>query len=227
MSSEVLLGYVSAGICRTEFMNCVLNAVSGPEADSAIGGVISSSAGPLVALGRNLLVKQFLGHDKEWLLCADTDIVFPTDAVSRLLAVADPVERPVVSALYHVFWDGEKIPAAYKAVVDPKGALTINHINYTEVGGDILIEGNDERNPVERVDAVGAGFMLVHRSVFERIAKLADGQPCWFRETVVDGKDHGEDVSFCFRCAAVEAKIFLNSDVQVGHIKSAMLGKVK
>lgn len=225
MANEVLLGYVSAGLGRVEFMNSVLSAVSGPDADPAIGGVISSSAGPLLALGRNLLVRQFLGHDKEWLCCVDTDIVFATDAVSRLLEVADPVERPVVSALYHVFWEGEKIPAAYKAAVDKDGGLTLSHIRYAKVNKDICVEGSEGQNIV-RVDAVGAGFMLVHRSVFERIEKLADGQPCWFRETVVDGKDHGEDVSFCFRCAAVDAKIFLLPNVQVGHIKSAMLGEV-
>lgn len=225
MSSEVLLGYVSAGLARVEFMNSVLNAVSGPDADPAIGGVISSSAGPLLALGRNLLVRQFLSHDKEWLCCVDTDIVFSTSAVSNLLAAADPVERPIVSALYHVFWEGEKIPAAYKGTLTEDGALTLSHIRYALVNKDIYVEGQGGQNIV-RVDAVGAGFMLVHRSVFERIAKLADGQPCWFRETVVDGKDHGEDVSFCFRCAAVEAKIWLHVGVQVGHIKSAMLGEV-
>lgn len=226
MSGEVLLGFVSAGMCRVEFMNSVLNAVSGPDADPAIGGVISSSAGPLVALGRNLLVKQFLEHDKEWLCTIDTDIIFAHDTISMLLNAADPFDRPVMSALYHVFWEGEKIPAAYKGVVDAEGGLTLSHIRYTEVNGYVMVEGIEAPNPVTRVDAVGAGCMLVHRSVFERIQKLGSGQPCWFRESVIDGKDHGEDVSFCFRCAAVDAKIYLNTGVQVGHVKSAMLGKV-
>lgn len=226
MSGDVLLGYVSGGWARTEFMNSVLNAVSGPESDPSIGGVISSSAGPLVALGRNLLVRQFLSHDKEWLCSVDTDIVFAPDAIGRLRKVADAVERPVVSALYHVFWEGERIPAAYKASVSDNGALTLNHLNYTEMAGDVYVEGDGEPNPVERIDAAGAGFLLVHRSVFERIEAKAGGQPCWFREAVIDGKDHGEDISFSLRCAGADAKIFLHTGVQVGHIKSAMLGRM-
>jgi GT2 family glycosyltransferase len=214
MSGEVLLGFVSAGTIRAEFMNSVLNAVSGPDADPAIGGVISSSAGPLLALGRNLLVQQFLGKDHEWLCCVDTDIVFSTDSVSRLLEVADPVDLPVVSALYHVFWDGKKIPAAYKATIDSEGSMTMNYI-------DPVPESS-----VMRVDAVGAGFMMVHRSVFENIQKRASGQPAWFRESVIGGRDHGEDISFCLRCAGVSARIYLHTGVQVGHIKSAMLGEV-
>lgn len=215
MSGEVLLGYVSGGWARTEFMNCVLNAVSGPESDPAIGGVISSSAGPLLAVGRNLLVQQFLGHDKEWLCSIDTDIVFAPDAISRLLAVADPTERPVVSALYHIFWDGKKTPAAYKAKINEDNAMTMNNIGEPENDFTLM-----------RVDAVGAGFLLVHRSVFENIQKQADGQPAWFRELVINGKDVGEDISFCLRCAAVPAGVYLYTGVQVGHIKSAMLGSV-
>lgn len=213
MSGEVLLGYVSGGWGRIEFFNSVLNAVSGPEADPAIGGVISSSAGPLLALGRNLLVKQFLSHGKEWLCSIDTDIVFANDAISRLLEVAHPEERPVVSALYHIFWEGRKIPAAYKASLDTEGGLIMGHLQEVP------------ENCVTRVDATGAGMLLVHRSVFENIQE-STGQDCWFHEMVIDSKDIGEDISFAFRCAAVEAHIYLHTGVQVGHIKSAMLGKV-
>jgi GT2 family glycosyltransferase len=215
MKNSVLLGYVSAGWVRSEFMNSILNAVSGPEADPAIGGVISSNAGPLLAYGRNLLVKQFLAHDKEWLCTIDTDIVFAPNTISRLLDVADAVERPVVSALYHIFWDGKKTPAAYEATII-NGAVSIDNIH----------DGDCDDDRVIAVDAVGAGCLLIHRSVFENIQKRYEGTECWFREMVIDNKDHGEDISFCIRCAHVGARITLDSAVQVGHVKSAMLGKV-
>src|SRR5258707_6774404 len=113
VNGPVMLGYVGGtGWVRTEFLSSVLNAVSGPEADPAIGGVISASAGPLLALGRNILAEQFLSYDLDWLLSIDTDIVFAVDAASRLLKSADPIERPIMSTLYYVFEKSQTIPAA-------------------------------------------------------------------------------------------------------------------
>jgi len=209
-----MLGYVSDGWGRIEFLDSMLNAVSGPEADPAIGGVISSSAGPLLALARNLLVKQFLDHDLEWLCSIDTDIVFASDAVGRLLESADSVERPIMSALYHVFHNGQKIPAVY--------------LNTSEGSKlDIQPVRDIREDCVVRVFSVGAGCLLVHRSVFETIYKNAGEDNCWFREGVMDKRDFGEDMSFCIRAAISGFTVHVNTGVQVGHVKSAMLGRVR
>ena len=213
VQGPVMLGYVSGGWVRAEFLGSVLNAVSGPDSDPAIGGVISSSAGPLLALGRNLLVEQFLSYDLEWLCSVDTDIVFATDAVSRLLKDADPIHRPIVSALYYIFEDGVKMPAAYENCSEDE-TLDIHPIeDYVE-------------DSVMRVFGVGAGFLLVHRSVFETIRKDSAGERCWFREGVIAGRDFGEDMSFCIRAAISRFPVHVNTGVQVGHIKSAQLGEV-
>ncbi len=214
VNGPVMLGYTSGGWVRTEFLNSVLNAVSGPEADPVIGGVISSSAGPLLALGRNKLVEQFLSYDLEWLLSVDTDVVFSTDAASRLLKSADLDDRPIVSALYYVFHKGKKIPAVYFNRAEKNAELDV--VSAEDLNEDCVI----------RVFAVGAGFLLVHRSAFERIQKAAGGDRCWYREGVIDGRDFGEDMSFCIRAAISGLPVHVNTGVQVGHIKSAQLGKV-
>jgi GT2 family glycosyltransferase len=212
MSGNVMLGFIHGGWTRAEFLNSMLNAVCGPQCDPAIGGVISSSAGPLVALARNNLASQFLASDMEWLCSVDTDIVFATDAISRLLASADPEERPIMSGLYHVFENGKKIQAVYW-----------NRGEQNEL--DVVPMELVYDDPAARVFAVGAGFLLVHRSVFEKIQKMSDGQPCWFRETVIDERDFGEDMSFCLRANVAGFPIHVNTGVRVGHIKSAMLGE--
>lgn len=213
VQGPVMFGYTIGEWARREFLNCTLNAVSGPEADPAIGGVISSSAGPLLALGRNLLVKQFLSYDLDWLCTVDTDIVFKTDTISRLLASADPVERPIMSALYYVFKEAQKMPAAY--------------INKGEGENlDIWPMPEEAGEEVARVFSVGAGFLLVHRSVFETIQKDAGGDNCWFREGVIEGRDFGEDTSFCIRAAISGFPVHVNRGIRVGHVKSAILGEV-
>lgn len=214
MSGPVMVGFVHGGWIRAEFLNAVLNAVSGPDSDPAIGGVISSSAGPLLALGRNNLVAQFLDSDFDWLCSIDTDIVFATDTVSRLLESADPVETPIMSAVYHVFDNGVKVQSVY---MNMSGGTELDVKNVEITSEDSVVE----------VFAVGAGCLLVHRSVFEKIKKGTNDEPCWFREVVIDGRDFGEDISFCLRANVAGFPICVNTGVQVGHIKSAMLGSVK
>jgi GT2 family glycosyltransferase len=211
MSGEVLLGYVTGGMNRDEFMDSVIVSIL---SDDAVGGYIKVNPGPLVALGRNLLTGQFLGRDQEWLMMVDTDIVFAKDAVSRLLASADPVERPIMSGLYHIFEKGRKVPAVYANVADDPGGIDL--VPYDAPDEDI----------VAQAFSVGAGFLLVHRSVFEKIRDMSEGQASWFREIVVDGRDFGEDISFCLRANVAGFPIHVNTGVRVGHIKSAMLGEV-
>ena len=48
---------------------------------------------------RNHAVSDFLGGRAEWLMWCDTDMGFEPDSVDRLIASADPVERPVMGGL--------------------------------------------------------------------------------------------------------------------------------
>jgi GT2 family glycosyltransferase len=211
MSGEVLLGYVTGGWNRDEFMDSIIVSIL---SDDAVGGYIKVNPGPLLVLGRNLLTSQFLGRDQEWLMMVDTDIVFKKDAVSRLLASADPVERPIMSGLYHIFEKGKKVPAVYANEGSEPSELEL--VPYDSPDEDI----------VAQAFAVGAGFLLVHRSVFEKIRDMSEGQASWFREIVVNGRDFGEDISFCLRANVAGFPIHVNTGVRVGHIKSAMLGEV-
>ena len=211
----VMLGYISGGWGRMEWFNSMFNAVSGPYASRCVGGVMTVSAGPLVALSRNLLAARFLDSPLEWLCTTDTDIVFNPDAVDRLFEVADPEERPIVSGLYYVLKDSRLMPAAY-----------VNMSEAPELDLRPLAEP-DKVSGVIRVAAVGCGFMLIHRSVFEVMRKrISDGGQGngWYRETVIDGEDIGEDISFCLRAMGMEIPVYLNADVRLGHVKSAMIG---
>jgi GT2 family glycosyltransferase len=208
-----VFGYVHGGWCRAEFVSSLLNALSGPQASKVVGGAFSTTAGPLLALGRNTLTTHFLQTDVEWLCMVDTDIVFAGDTADRLLASADPAERPVVGSLYHVFEHDRPVPATwYNAAQAP-----VLDLRNKDVGEDCgLVE----------VTATGCGFLLVHRDVFLKIREEGDGEPCWFREATIDGKDIGEDVSFCLRVRMCGWPVYVNTDLQVGHIKHGMLGKV-
>lgn len=52
-----------------------------------------------IVTARNEVAARFLERDAEWLLWVDTDMGFTADTADRLLAAADPTERPIVGAL--------------------------------------------------------------------------------------------------------------------------------
>jgi len=213
VNGPVVIGYIHGGWVRAEFLTSMLNACSGPKASQAVGGAISTTAGPLIALARNVLVGQFLEGPFEWLLFIDTDILFTEDAPDRLLASALADDLPVVSAMYHVFEQDKKIPAVYLNMAEPP-VLDLQAAEIRPGAGTV------------RVTATGAGFLLINRKVLEEIRERSDGEHCWFREATIEGRDIGEDVSFCLRVAMAGYSVHVNTDVQVGHMKTALLGEV-
>jgi hypothetical protein len=65
-----------------------------------IVGHLPNECGVDLATGRNEITQAFLDRtDAEWLFMIDTDMGFAPDTVARLIAVADPTERPVVGGL--------------------------------------------------------------------------------------------------------------------------------
>src|SRR6185295_3377954 len=97
-------------------------------------GRISSRVGTDGLVGaRNDVVRTLLDSDVDWLLWIDSDMGFAPDAAYRLLACADPVERPIVGGLCfvnreyafdgkHGFWTRPQ-PAIFDYRHDENGVL--------------------------------------------------------------------------------------------------------
>ena len=212
-AGPVMLGYIHGGTVRAEFMASVLNALSGPDRSEAIGGIADASAGPLIAMARNMLITRFLESTLEWLWCVDSDIQFGPATIDRLLEAADPDKRPVVSGLYWVLEGGQQTPAAYIAAPREDGELHFTHLASWEPG------------EVVEVDGAGAGCLLIHRRVLDMIQEGEGGRAWWFREMSAGLRELGEDFSFCVRLARHEIPLHLHTGAEVGHLKTVMLGR--
>lgn len=173
-----------------------------------------------VAHGRNQIVRKFLDDTRcDWLWFIDTDMVFRPDTLERLLAAADPKERPIVGALCFSVLRGDQreiIPTIYQFNDDGHFARAM----------DLPPDG------VHRVAATGTGCLLIHRSVLEAIAKHKpnpDGPAWgetswpWFKWSDWDGPDGpdvmGEDLTFCLRATAAGFPIHVDTRIDVGHAK--------
>lgn len=180
-------------------------------------------SGGLIA-ARNDVATAFLGTDADWLWWVDTDMGFAPDALDMLLAHADPQKRPVVGGLCFAQMeratDGmggfrtEVVPALYQwhEVSDGRAGF--------------VSWGNYPRNTLAEVAATGSAFILIHRTVFERIAERF-GAGHWYdrmRNPLTD-QLLGEDLSFCARARMVDVPIHVHTGIRTTHRKPRWVGE--
>lgn len=147
---------------------------------------------------RNDFVEDMQG---EWLLQLDTDHCFAPDTLERLLRLATRHNARVISGIYQ-----------YK------------HPPHNPVVGLWTPEGRVAplldwpRNlDVLEVGVTGAGCLLVHRSVFNRIRRELKEQPFSIRPGL------SEDYSFCQRCRDLAIPVHLALNVECHHVIDTVL----
>jgi GT2 family glycosyltransferase len=217
MLDRAVIAYIHPGTVRAEFMRSMLNLVVA--CHDRVEAVISLQSGPTIASARNDVVGMFLAdHKAPWLWMLDTDMVFTPDALERLVAAAHPKERPIVGALCYKEGVDGPLPTIYELVTQADGSAAF--ANY-----DVWPE-----NEVFQVGGTGAACLLIHRDALKRVASgwgdKVDRVFPWFRESTMGARAVGEDLTFCLRAQSAGLPVYVHTGVQVGHMKSTMLGKV-
>lgn len=212
MTEHAVIGYVHGGTVRAEFLASLL-AITRRGATPA-DDVIAVGSGPNISRGRNLVVSGFLeDHDAAWLFMCDTDMMLPRDTIDRLIAAADPQDRPVIGGLcFTENPGGQPLPTLYELVEDADGQPAFaRHQSWPDDG-------------LVRVTATGAACLLVHRDALEHVGK-SSGCPAapWFRESVLGASLIGEDLTFCLRLGAAGIPVHVATGVKAGHVKTTML----
>ncbi len=175
--------------------------------------------GLYMAENRNEIVKHFRDKTKnEWLISLDCDIDFRPEMIYALYEQADPVKRPIVSGIYFSRLKDNRLCPVWFVDAGHDG-------KYSTVK---QIEGS-EGQP-QAIDAIGMGFCIIHRSVFDKLAEIHGGdQWTWFGHDEAfnseDGTIHhlGEDLTFCRRAKRAGFSIWGHAGIQVGHIKKTAL----
>jgi hypothetical protein len=185
----------------------------------------------LVTRARNVMVQQFLAQENAThLLFIDADIGFSPDQVLSLLTA----DKDVCGAIYplkRVDWD--RVGAHARAGVADFRASALNYVV------DLL---DREQNPTLtdfiRVRSIGTGFMLIRRSVFERMAAhypdlaygalhvgsnadIARARAHAFFDCVIDretGAYLSEDYTFCKRWTDMGGEIWADTRSRLTHV---------
>lgn len=221
MTASVIVAYAHPGEVNGFFHDSLLRLFDHDRAHAdQVAGRVSLRSGPRIATARNTIVRKFLETDAEWLWMLDTDMTFAPDTLERLMEVVDAAERPIMGGLcFGGSRGGVVFPTLYR--LRQPGANQ----------GPIEIIKDYPDDTVVKVDATGAACLLIHRSVFERIASLVrpDGarafpEPMvWFQETVYAGIDFGEDWTFCMRAQQTAIPVHVHTGIKIGHIKPAVV----
>ncbi|MEU0078556.1 glycosyltransferase family 2 protein [Micromonospora tulbaghiae] len=212
MSGDVLIGWVHPGMVHAAFMDSLLHTLDRDRvsAQPRIVGYAGVQSSANVSGGRNRLVEWFLDHTAaEWLLMVDTDMVWPDDALERLLAAADPDTVPVVGGLCFA-------REAATGTVWP----TLFHLEPVDDGGAFLRHDRWPADTLMPVAGTGAAFLLLHRTPLEAVRKHGFSRwfP-WFQETENDFGAVAEDLTLCLRLHAIGVPVHVHTGVEIGHVK--------
>lgn len=173
-------------------------------------------SGPRIARSRNVNIEAFKRSDAEWMWSLDTDMVWKPDALERLLEVAHWKDRPIVGGwCYAEYNDGRIRPTIYRVA---------------ESGQVVSIEmpADFKYDKVVACDATGAAFILIHRSVIEKMEDTYPPPHIWYQETVLPviddaPQDVGEDITFCLRARALGFPILVDARIRIGHVKAGVI----
>lgn len=173
-----------------------------------------------LAEARNQAAEAFLATQAgDWLFWIDTDMGFAPDTVERLLAAADPEERPIMGGLCFAQREiSQDDMNGYRTV--PR--FTILDWVETSKGKRFMGRSTYPVNSIVQCAGTGSACILIHRSVLERIAD--EFGPKWY--TQIPGDDGmllGEDISFCIRAGAVGIPVHVDTSVKTTHLKSLWL----
>lgn len=165
-----------------------------------------NSSGSLLCAERNRLVKSFMESDCTHMLCIDSDLGWHADSVVEMLKK-----------------DMEFIAGVYPARGIEK-VFTFRPI-FKEDGSVV----NDPVKGLLKMQAIPAGFMLLKRSVLEKMIacrpdlefipkdpKAASGHAL-FNTEIYEGEFWGEDYIFCLRAQDAGIDIWVDPMLQFNH----------
>ncbi len=227
-TDKVTLGYIHPGEVSELFMNSVLRMerYEIQQNGRLLATLDKKSGSGWIASARNWVTSEFMKSDSDWLLFSDSDMGWAPYALTRLLSVAkNDGFKPIVGGLCFSLsitdWDPETNGETFECFP------TIGIWNKNDAGEILgyryVLEY--DKDAVLKVDSSGAAFLLIHRSVFEKIGP--DGW--WTPLEIPDGAPgmagrafFSEDISFFVRLSEAGIPFWIDTATRTAHDKGGV-----
>lgn len=215
---------IYGGVCQADFALALMRTVSfltGLGFRVNIQAMMNES---LITRARNNLAYRFMQDESmDWLMFIDADIAFHEHDVLKLILA----EKEFVGGVYprkRIHWDS--VARAARAGKDNPEDWSCSYL-FNAVG---MGDGEAAKDGLVEVTHAATGFLLLARSVFERMQPHApsyqdvvDGVPITahdlFRVGVgPNGRYTSEDYWFCNEWRQLGGRIYINPYIRLGHI---------
>jgi len=170
------------------------------------------SQGNQIARQRQTVIDYWYEKSKsDWLLWVDSDVVISPETFRLLWDNKDAKERPLVSGVYFTTDNPEEplmipMPTVFSFTNKGDGTFGLSRVHPLP------------KNQLIKVDAAGFGFILMHRSIVEKVKAVApDGQ--MFMEMGRGTKFIGEDIFFFALCDKAEVPLYCHTGALAPHMK--------
>ena len=177
-------------------------------------GLLTLANSSLISQGRSRIANFFVNNtDYEWLFFLDSDIGFDPESVLKLMSL----QKSIACAAYPM----KTIPIRY---------------NYT------VAQPEQRQGSLVKIDSMGMGFVLIHRSVFADISKKYGAELKYIpevnssnvepsREEILNSYHYflemkqnqhylAEDISFFHRARTVGHTAWLDTSINLSHVGS-------
>jgi glycosyltransferase involved in cell wall biosynthesis len=211
MQETVAIAWCDNGMVDGKFMQGVTDVIlkSGLTFESTY-----RSQGNQIARQREKVINYWYDQNKaDWLLWVDSDVVISPEGFLKLWNQKDKDERPMMTGVYFTTDNPEEplmvpMPTIFNFIVGDgdEGGFGLTRVH--PLPKDKLIQ----------VSAAGMGYVLMHRSVVDRIRKeLPDAQ--FFMEMGRGNKFIGEDIYFFALCEKAGVPLWCDTSVTAPHMK--------
>ena len=223
----LVIGYCTPGEVDARFCDSLTGTLMHDRTrGNRVWGMTMLETGPRITEARSQIVDAFLhsaevcvnGKHPDWLLMVDSDMKWEPDAPFRLIDSALAVGAKIMGGLCMGGGHAGMFPTLYG----------LERLENGELSPHKLTEWPD--GAIVKVGATGAAFLLVHREVYLKMAHdhflLPDGTPephPWFIEGRRKGNQYGEDIGFCMRALASGFNVYVDTAVEIGHMKRVEL----
>lgn len=220
MTDKISIASLTRGDPRLEFVGSLF----GIREHSAIGHIEIKQT-LYLHHGREEMALSFMQNETwgDWLMFIDDDTLFTREAFDTLIAEANPATRPIIGGVY---WSPNH------ATLDPTNDVfpVVFNLDSGERGTqyqDCFVHRPMPRGWVAaqtepfECDAIGTGFLMIHRSVLAHMMSHYPGPLHWFTMDTIDGVAAGEDLNFCYRAKELGYPVWavpLGPD-QIQHMK--------
>ena len=208
MQDKLTIAWCDNGMVDGKFMQGVADVMlhSGVEVVTTL-----RSQGNQIARQRDKVINHWYESNKsDWILWVDSDVVISPEKFKLLWDNKDIKERPIVTGVYFTTDHPED------TLMEPMPTL----FWFAQSGDNVGIKRVHPlpKDKLIKVGAAGMGFVLMHRSVVDRIREVLPDAPLF--SDIGHGKNFmGEDIYFFALCDKAEVPVYAHTDATVPHMK--------